>query len=99
VSFTVGGFTWVYDPGRAAGSDTGERSKQFGLPEAEQMVLNEENGLFFLTAGEDLPVIVQIWLEGTDEACTDALRNADYSIQLRFIGTDIEKGTENTNTD
>ena len=34
------------------------------------------------------PVKVRIWLEGTDENCTDELRSADYQIQLRFIGTD-----------
>ena len=36
----------------------------------------------------DKPVVIRIWLEGTDEACTDDLRDADYSIRLRFAGTD-----------
>lgn len=47
-----------------------------------------EPELFFLKAEEDFPVLVHIWLEGTDEACTDDLKGADYSIALRFIGTD-----------
>lgn len=47
-----------------------------------------EPELFFLKAEEDLPVLVHIWLEGTDEACTDDLKGADYSISLRFVGTD-----------
>lgn len=38
-------------------------------------------------------MLVHIWLEGTDEACTDQLRGADYSIQMRFVGTD-EAGNE-----
>lgn len=48
----------------------------------------QEPELFFLKAEENLPVLVHIWLEGTDEACTDDLKGADYSISLRFIGTD-----------
>lgn len=48
----------------------------------------KEPELFFLKAEEDLPVLVHIWLEGTDDACTDDLKGAEYSIALRFIGTD-----------
>ena len=46
--------------------------------------------LFSLKKEEDKEVKVHIWLEGTDPACTDALRNADYEIRLRFDGTDLE---------
>lgn len=46
--------------------------------------------LFSLKKEEDKEVKVHIWLEGTDPACTDALRNADYEIRLRFDGTDLD---------
>ncbi len=49
---------------------------------------NSEIELFPLKAYTNQPVLVHIWLEGTDEACTDALRGADYAIRLRFVGTD-----------
>jgi hypothetical protein len=52
------------------------------------MVLSSDNSLFSLKKEVDKPVVVRVWLEGTDEACTDALRGADYSIRLRFLGTD-----------
>ena len=60
----------------------------FGLPVANQMVYSDNNRLFSLTAGENKPVLVHIWLEGTDPSCTDELKGADYSIALRFEGTD-----------
>ena len=44
--------------------------------------------LFSLKKDVDKEVLVHVWLEGTDERCTDNLIGADYSIQLRFIGTD-----------
>jgi hypothetical protein len=50
----------------------------------------DENRLFSLKEGIDQPVQIRIWLEGTDEHCTDELRGADYSLRLRFIGTDDE---------
>lgn len=49
---------------------------------------NDSGKLFSLKENIDQPVLVHIWLEGTDEACTDALRGADYAIRLRFVGTD-----------
>ena len=52
------------------------------------MSYNEENALFSLEEGVDKTVVMRVWLEGTDEACTDAIRRADYAIRLRFIGTD-----------
>ena len=98
IGFTAGGRTSVYQPGKAAGGSSGTGWKTFGLPSAEQMVYNDENALFSLKAYQNLPVTVHVWLEGTDEACTDALRGADYSIQLRFEGTDennqVINGTE-----
>ena len=59
---------------------------------------NSEMELFPIKEYTDQPVVVHIWLEGTDEACTDALRGADYAIRLRFVGTDedgnVADGTE-----
>lgn len=50
----------------------------------------EDLFLFSLKKEEDKEVQVHIWLEGTDPACTDVLRNADYEIRLRFNGTDLD---------
>ena len=52
------------------------------------MTYNGDNELFSLKKETDQPVIVHVWMEGTDESCTDALKGADYSIQLMFVGTD-----------
>ena len=86
ISFTADGETKVYDPGMDAGSE----DNVFGLPSASGMEYNDGNTLFSLKAEEDKEVTVHVWLEGTDEACTDQLKGADYSIQLRFEGTDDE---------
>lgn len=91
ISFTADGQTSVYDPG-GGGGKTG-RAKVFGLPAAGAMRYNDSNALFRLKKDVDKEVLVHIWLEGTDEACTDALRGADYTISLRFVGTD-EDGNE-----
>lgn len=95
ISFTAGNRTAVYQPGNAVGNSSESGLKTFGLPSAENMVYNDKNALFSLKAYQDLPVTVHVWLEGTDEACTDALRGADYSIQLRFEGTDENNQTLN----
>ncbi|MGN1334398.1 MAG: hypothetical protein ACI4U1_04705 [Anaerovoracaceae bacterium] len=87
ISFTVGDRVYIYSPRQEQARETG-KIKSFGLPPAENMVLNEDNKMFFLKENEDQPVIVHVWLEGTDEFCTDELRKADYSIRLRFVGTD-----------
>ena len=49
---------------------------------------NDDNSMFFLKAETDKPVVVRIWLEGTDPLCTNDLKGADYSIRMRFEGTD-----------
>ena len=59
----------------------------------ETIVYDPGNGdvdirLFSLKKEKNQPVIVHIWIEGTDEACTDALRGADYQISMRFVGKD-----------
>lgn len=88
IAFTVGDMTYVYAPGMGDVAAERENAVWFGLPTSADMVLNDNNAMFWLKKDEDKPVKVQIWLEGTDPVCTDELRNADYSIMLRFIGTD-----------
>ena len=88
LSFTVEDKTYVYAPGMGDVSAERGNAVWFGLPTSEDMVLNENNAMFWLDKDVDQPVTVRIWLEGTDPMCTDELRNADYSIMLRFIGTD-----------
>ena len=89
ISFTVDKNTYIYDPGMGNDSRIEEKTKWFGLPESE-MVLNDHNQLFELKKDIDCPVTVRVWLEGTDASCTNDIRNADYSIRLRFVGTDEE---------
>lgn len=88
ISFTADGKTYVYDPGMGDAAQEKKNGKIMGLPEASKMVLNQNNQMFWLEKNQDKTVITRIWLEGTDEACTDALRKADYKISLRFVGTD-----------
>ena len=88
ISFTADGKTYIYDPGMGDESQEKGNNKTLGLPEARKMSPNKNNQMFWLEKDQDKPVIVRIWLEGTDEACTDALRKADYAISLRFVGTD-----------
>ena len=78
----------IYDPGMGGGSTQGDAGRTFGLPAGNAITYNDDNALFPLTAYEDKPVILRVWLEGNDEACTDAIRKADYKIRLRFVGTD-----------
>ena len=87
ISFTIGQKTYVYEPDRSKTETIGGIT-YFGLPAAEKMELNDDNNLFFLPKETNQPVQVRVWLEGTDPACDDALRAADYRIRLRFIGTD-----------
>ena len=93
ISFEADGMTWIYDPGMGDASNTSGNMKVFGLPDASNMQNNDNNLLFSLKEGEDKTVQVHIWLEGTDPACTDELRNADYAIWLRFTGERIEDET------
>lgn len=90
IGFTVDGRNFIYDPGMGDESITDRNTKQFGLPDSGQMECNDHNGMFWVRKEQDCPVRVHIWLEGTDPKCTDELRNADYNIQLRFVGTDME---------
>jgi len=49
----------------------------------------DENTLFFLPANKDQQAILRIWLEGNDPNCKNDLKNIDFSIKLKFEGTDI----------
>jgi hypothetical protein len=88
IAFTVDDATYVYDPWLGNTGQTESFGRTFGLGTGENMVLSGDNALFSLKAGVDKSVLVHVWLEGTDESCTDDLRGADYSIRLRFVGTD-----------
>lgn len=88
IAFTCDGVTHIYDPGAAEPSQLSENCVVFGLPPADRMVYNVASSLFAIDPGVDKAVEVAIWLEGTDEACTDAIRSGDYAIQLRFQGVD-----------
>ena len=92
ISFTADGQTSVYDPGLGDTTSTAAGYRSFGLPSGDQMTCHDGNALFSLQKDTDKPVTVRIWLEGTDKACTDKLRRADYRIWLRFVGAD-EYGT------
>lgn len=88
ISFTADGKTWVYDPGMGDQAVDSGNARVFGLASADRMKLNNNNAMFSLKALEDKEVQVHIWMEGTDPACTDALKSADYAIRMRFTGTD-----------
>lgn len=92
ISFTADGQTWIYDPGMGDQVSQSGKTKTFGLPSATSMKLTDKNKMFSLKENEDKAVLVHIWLEGTDEACTDELKAAEYAIRLRFAGDD---GSEN----
>ncbi|MBR3640653.1 MAG: hypothetical protein IKN53_01320, partial [Oscillibacter sp.] len=88
MSMTADGNTYVYDPGMGNSQTNIGNIKNFGLPNALDMVYTNVNALFSMKKGEDKTVVFHIWMEGTDEACTDELKNSDFSIRLRFEGTD-----------
>lgn len=88
ISFSSAQGTAVYDPGAADSSQKYQSIRIFGLPRADSMLYNNNNKLFHIKGNTDMPVVVHVWMEGTDELCDNALKGGDYSIRLRFIGTD-----------
>ena len=88
ISFTDDGKTWIYDPGMGNASVTEGNATKFGLPAKDAMEFNDDNAMFSMKEGVNKEVKVHIWMEGTDPACTDGLKGADYAIRLRFTGTD-----------
>ena len=87
ISFTAEE-TSIYHPSLGDTSYNTSMGRFFGLPAGGAMTYHNGNALFRLKKEESKPVVVRIWLEGTDEACTDAIRKAEYSVRLRFVGTD-----------
>lgn len=90
ISFTQGNQTVIFDPGATNSYQIGENILVFGLPQADLMLYNDNNGLFNIKADTDMKLDVCIWMEGTDEACTDDVKNGDFAIRLRFVGTDAD---------
>lgn len=88
ISFTADGKTVVYDPGMGDTAAVVNGLQTFGLPGADHMVYGDRNTLFSLQKEVNKPVVVRIWIEGTDPACDNALQGADYAIRLRFEATD-----------
>ena len=84
ISFTADGQTVIFDPGMGAQAVTENGVRTFGLPDAEHMVYTDDNTLFSLRQNVDKPVVVRVWMEGTDPACDNSLQGVDYSIRLRF---------------
>lgn len=87
ISFTADGQTVVFSPGMGDRAVYENGLRTFGLPDAMHMVYTEKNTLFALQGEVDKPVVVRIWMEGTDPACENSLQGADYSIRLRFEAT------------
>ena len=95
IAFSADGKTWIYNPGMGDTSKTSGKAQTFGLPISSKMTLTKKNAMFSLVEGQNKPILVHIWMEGTDPACTDQLKAADYSIRLRFTGETIEKNKKN----
>ena len=87
ISFTADGQNWVYDPGMGDSLQNSGTLRTFGIGSASAMRISDNNAMFSLKEGQDKAVVVHIWMEGTDPACTDSLKSADYAIRLRFTGT------------
>jgi len=102
IAFFADEKVYVYDPGLGDEGKKTSFGNVFGLAEESKMKLSDDNKMFFLKKDENKPVQVRIWLEGTDPLCTDDLRNLDYSIRLRFVGTDennvLLDGTQGNDT-
>ncbi|MBQ6756877.1 MAG: hypothetical protein IJP43_08070 [Oscillospiraceae bacterium] len=88
ISFTADGVTYIYDPDFGDRAEINGKIKTFGLPSGDNMVYNNNNAMFSLEQETDKPVVVRIWLEGTDEKCVNSLKGSEFSIRLRFEGTD-----------
>ena len=91
ISFTADGQTWIYDQGMGDTFSISGTSTTFGLPSGGSSTINSNNAMFSLKKETDKPVLVHIWMEGTDPACTDSLKAADYAIRMRFTGEATEQ--------
>ncbi len=88
IGFYADGCFTVYDPGMEDKAENREKMRQFGISRAAEMAYSDNNVLFPMTAGQDKPVEVYIWLEGNDEECTDELKLERFSLRMKFTGTD-----------
>ncbi len=88
VAFSVDGQNYIYSSGMGDASAATPMGKQFGLPDARHMEMNENNVMWQMQKDVDVPVTIRIWLEGTDPNCTNEIQGADYQIQLKFEGSD-----------
>lgn len=86
LSFTADGQTWVYSPRSAPGAAASSGSATvFGL---DSGAATDASSMFSLMASVDKSAVVRIWLEGTDENCTNMVKGADYSVSMRFEGVE-----------
>lgn len=90
MSFTADGQTWIYDPNLGDTSTTDGTVTRLGLPSAESMAADDANRLFHLDKETNKPVVVRIWLEGTDANCTNMLKGGTYSVYMRFEGVETD---------
>ncbi len=88
ICFETDGNHMIYDPGMGDSAEIFGKNKIFGLQLTTNTWDNDNSVLFSLPAYTDKTVIVRIWMEGTDEACTDELKESDFAIYMRFEGTD-----------
>ncbi|MDD5832936.1 MAG: hypothetical protein PUC98_05615 [Clostridiales bacterium] len=88
VSFTADQDTVVFVPDLGDTSYYDNAVRFMGLEVSEATGLNDNNTLFFIEEGVDMPVTVRIWIEGTDEDCTNDLIGSEYELSMRFEGSD-----------
>lgn len=88
MSFTCDNRTWVYNPSMGATASGAGSATVFGLVQGGS---SEAANMFSLVTDTDKPVIVRIWLEGTDPNCTNMVKGADYSVSMRFEGIEQQE--------
>lgn len=87
ISFTANDQTWVYDPDMGDVRTQQGQAVLYGLGNTR----SQNSAMFFLQKETDLPVVVHIWMEGTDPACTNEAGSSDYQIRMRFSGETPEE--------
>ena len=88
MSFTCDEQTWIYNPNLGASSTSSGSVTTFGIVSGSS---NQEANMFSLIADTDKPTVVRIWLEGTDQNCTNMIKGADYSVTMRFEGIEQQE--------
>lgn len=90
IGFLTDDITYAYDQELNQKTEKRNKITFFGLLPADKMVYNNTNLLFLIKEGQDVPLKVCVWLEGTDEACSNEIKESSYEIRLRFEGFDEE---------